>query len=103
MFRITLSTASIIGTTLLIGDSDTVAAIFSNVPGAQDASATVGEGFFTVPCDSIPTISLTFAGTAFEVSPDTLNLGTVSQGSSDCVAGLMADDLGKSYNPFAPC
>lgn len=82
------------GTTLIIGDPTTVAEIFSNVPGAQDASDTAGPGFFTVPCDSIPTISFTFAGTSFSVAPDILNLGLLEAGSSDCVAGLLGQDVG---------
>jgi len=82
------------GTTLVIGAPDDVAAIFAQVPGAEDASSTAGPGFFTVPCASVPTISLMFAGTAFDISPDILNLGEIEEGSSDCVAGLMAADLG---------
>ena len=35
------------GTTLIVGDSDTVAAFYRNIPGSEDASSTVGDGFFT--------------------------------------------------------
>ncbi|KIK65519.1 hypothetical protein GYMLUDRAFT_94161 [Collybiopsis luxurians FD-317 M1] len=82
------------GTTLVLGDSDNVAAVYAAIPGSADASSTVGAGFFTVPCDSIPTVSLTFGGTAFTISADTFNLGMVSAGSSDCVGGIAAADLG---------
>ncbi|EEB96354.1 hypothetical protein MPER_04527, partial [Moniliophthora perniciosa FA553] len=45
------------------------------------ASQTAGPGFFTE-------ISLTFGGRDFSVSPDTFNLGLLSQGSNDCVGGI---------------
>lgn len=41
-------------------------------------------------------------GTAFNISPDTPNLGQVSEGSSNCVAGLIAESgMGKSRYRFA--
>ncbi|KAJ3715622.1 acid protease [Lentinula guzmanii] len=85
------------GTTLIVGDPDNVAAFYAAIPGSADASKTVGPGFFTVPCDAIPSVSLTFGGTAFTVSPDTFNLGLVSAGSNDCVGGVTASDLGNFW------
>lgn len=35
------------GTTLVYGDIFSVDAIYSAIPGAQDASFTLGEGFYT--------------------------------------------------------
>ncbi|KAF5370147.1 hypothetical protein D9758_001280 [Tetrapyrgos nigripes] len=78
------------GTTLIVGDTNSVAQFYAAVPGAQDASDTIGDGFFTFPCDSVPDVSFTFAGTDFSVSPDTFNLGLVSEGSSDCVGGIVS-------------
>ncbi|KAI8865619.1 acid protease [Ramicandelaber brevisporus] len=63
--------------------------IHAAVPGSKDASSTVGPGYYTFPCDSIPSISLTIGGMEFEISKETLNLGQVSEGSSDCVSGIM--------------
>ncbi|EPQ56641.1 acid protease [Gloeophyllum trabeum ATCC 11539] len=80
------------GTTLIVGDSDNVAQLYDAIDGAQDASETIGQGYYTVPCDSIPTLSLTFAGKSFDVSPDTFSLGAVQEGSSDCVGGVAAQD-----------
>ncbi|KAL0070939.1 hypothetical protein AAF712_002160 [Marasmius tenuissimus] len=54
------------GTTLLLGDDDSVNDFYAAIPGAQDASDTIGPGFFT----------------------KTFNLGLVAIGSSDCVGGL---------------
>lgn len=84
------------GTTLLIVDPDSASAIFAAVPGAADASRTVGEGFFTVPCNAIPdNIAITISGTDFTVPPSFLNLGEVSAGSNDCVAGIVGDNEGE--------
>lgn len=82
------------GTTLVLGDSDNVAKFYAAIPGSQDASDTVGEGFFTVPCDKIPNISLTFGGQSFAISESTFNLGLAEVNSSDCVGGIAAADLG---------
>ena len=70
--------------------------IFDAVPGAASAARTVGEGFFTVPCDNIPTdIAIELGGVPFDISPDFLNLGEVTAGSNDCVAGIVGDEEGK--------
>ncbi|KAJ8086386.1 hypothetical protein PM082_005209 [Marasmius tenuissimus] len=77
------------GTTLLLGDDDSVNDFYAAIPGAQDASDTIGPGFFTIPCDSFPTdISIKLGSRSFPISPETFNLGLVAIGSSDCVGGL---------------
>jgi len=90
------SVASIVdtGTTLLIGDTEDVLFVYENIPGAKDASSVLGDGFFTVPCDAVPTVSLTFAGTSFNISPETFNAGQLFEGGADCVGGLTGEDLG---------
>lgn len=81
------------GTTLIIGDTTNVKAIYAAIPGSKDASATVGDGFFTVPCNSIPSnVALTLGGKKFTISADSFNFGQVSAGSADCVGGIVADD-----------
>jgi len=80
------------GTTLLITDNNSATKIFAQIPGAASATRTVGEGFFTIPCDAVPSdVSVEIAGKSFTLSADTLNFGQVSEGSSDCVAGIMGD------------
>ena len=81
------------GTTLIYGDSPTVKGIYDKIPGAQDASSTAGQGLFTIPCDSVPDgITVTIEGKDFPISKDSFSLGPVSDGSKDCVGGLVADD-----------
>lgn len=84
------------GTTLLIVDPTSATEIYAKIPGARSATNTVGEGFFTIPCNEIPTdVSFTVGGKAFTLSADTLNFGPVSEGSNSCVGGIMGADEGK--------
>jgi hypothetical protein len=41
-----------------------------------------------VPCGNVPTITLTFGGKSFAVSPQTFNRGKVPGSKSDCIAGI---------------
>ncbi|EIW83889.1 acid protease [Coniophora puteana RWD-64-598 SS2] len=84
------------GTTLIVGIPDDVASFYEAI-GGQDASSTLGEGYYTVPCDSIPDVTVTIGGQDFPVSADTFNLGAASQGSSDCVGGIVGQDLGQGF------
>lgn len=80
------------GTTLIIGDSSTVSKFYKQIPGAKSASSSLGDGMYTIPCDSDVSATVTVAGKKFTVSADTLNQGQVSDGSSTCVGGVAADD-----------
>lgn len=88
------------GTTLIIGDTSNVASIYAAIPGSKDASSTLGSGTYTIPCDSVPdNVSFTIAGKDFSISADNFSLGPASDGSSDCVGGILGDDsLGKHKN-----
>ncbi|KAI0036070.1 acid protease [Vararia minispora EC-137] len=78
------------GTTLVVGEQNTVTAIYAAIPGAADASNTAGPGFFTFPCNTTNfDVSFVFGGTSFPISLDTFNLGMLAQGSSECVGGIM--------------
>ncbi|KAF7982811.1 hypothetical protein HWV62_25743 [Athelia sp. TMB] len=85
------------GTTLIVGDSTNVAKLYKAIPGSKDASSSVGAGFYTVPCDSIPDISLTFNGQSFDISSTSFNLGPATSGSSDCVGGISSQDSDSSF------
>ncbi|KAH9030179.1 acid protease [Lactarius hengduanensis] len=78
------------GTTQVIGDTQSVQAIYDQIPGSNDA----GDGTWTIPCEFNTPVSITFSGKAFSISPSTFNLG-IASGSSDCVGGFGAlDGLG---------
>ncbi|THH33245.1 hypothetical protein EUX98_g899 [Antrodiella citrinella] len=82
----------------LIHLPDSVAADFYDmIPGSHDATADFGPGFYTFPCATSLEISLSFAGKAFSVNTDDLNIGTVSENSDDCLGGIVG--LGEGVPP----
>ncbi|GJE93357.1 Asp-domain-containing protein [Phanerochaete sordida] len=77
------------GTTLIVADMPQVRQFYAAIPGSKDASATVGEGFFTFPCSATEHVGLTFSGRNFAIAPSLFNLGRVSSGSNDCVGAVV--------------
>ncbi|KAI0310964.1 acid protease [Amylostereum chailletii] len=88
--KVVSSTTSIVdtGTTLLIGDSTNVKAVYDLIPGSKDA----GDGTYSIPCTFSTPLSLTFGSKKFSIDPSTFTVGQISSGSSDCLGGLAADD-----------
>ncbi|THH26750.1 hypothetical protein EUX98_g7437 [Antrodiella citrinella] len=82
------STKAIIdtGTTLIIGDASKVQRFYSRIPKYQY----IGNGFYSIPCNAIPTVSLTFGGKSFAIPPSVFNLGQVSAGSPNCVGAIVS-------------
>ncbi|KAH8118711.1 acid protease [Phellopilus nigrolimitatus] len=81
------------GTTVVYGDSTNVEKIYAAIPGSADASYTIGQGYYTIPCDSTSAVSLELGGSKFTISADQFNLGSIN--SDTCVGGIVAnDDLG---------
>ncbi|KAI0058456.1 acid protease [Artomyces pyxidatus] len=91
--KVVSSSAAIIdtGTTQIIGDSTSIAAIHAKIPGAKSAPQ-YGDGTYTVPCSFSTASSVTFGGVTFAVAPSTVPVGAVSSGSSTCISGFAADD-----------
>ena len=55
-----------------------------------------------VPCDSMPSVSITIGGTVFPLSPDTFNLGTYPSGSSQCACAISSTgSLGSACAPLS--
>ena len=74
----------------VVGDGGGARAIYAQIPGAEDASSVIGEGFFVIPCNDIPTdVTFTIAGKAVTLSADSLNFGELEEGSKACVGGTM--------------
>lgn len=77
------------GTTLVVAQASQVRQFYAAIPGSKDASATVGQGFYTFPCSTTQKVSFTFGNRAFSISPNLFNLGRVSSRSSDCVGAIV--------------
>jgi hypothetical protein len=96
------------GSTLIIGDTKSVDAIYKSIPGSRPANS-LGEGVYTCkcsslpvlvensplsesdPCDSSPLIALTFGQVDYDISKS-FNFGQAANGSSDCLGGIVASD-----------
>jgi hypothetical protein len=66
----------------------------------MDASASVGQGFFTVPCNRIPTVGFFLGNQLFNVSPSIFNLGVFA--GNQCIGGVISDDKIREL-AFPPC
>ncbi|KAG9017511.1 hypothetical protein FRB90_000984 [Tulasnella sp. 427] len=83
------------GTTLIYVPTAAAKALYAKIPGAKAAPSSIGDGFYTYPCNAkLGPIELGFSGHQYAVNPSDFNLGAVSSGSSTCVAGIIGDDTG---------
>ncbi|KAJ3489125.1 hypothetical protein NLI96_g2352 [Meripilus lineatus] len=87
------------GTSLIYLPKDIASDFYQMIPGAKDATADFGEGFYTYPCSSPLAISLSFSGKPFSINMEDFNLGRVDEDSEDdnCVGGILG--LGEGFDP----
>jgi Eukaryotic aspartyl protease len=82
----------------ILGSLSGVRAFYAKIPGSQDATSTVGPGFYTFPClAAIPRISFTIGGKALDMSASSLILGPLKPRSSKCVGSIVADGSIANY------
>jgi cathepsin D len=79
------------GTTLVGGPTNDVKAIWAAVPGSSYEADGQYAGFYTFPCNTEVTITLSFGGKAWTISPLDMNLGEYEVGK--CLGGIF--DLGQ--------
>ncbi|KDQ17038.1 hypothetical protein BOTBODRAFT_30426 [Botryobasidium botryosum FD-172 SS1] len=80
------------GTTLIVGDTASVKKFWAQIPGAKEAND-IQQGYFSFPCSNVPKdVSFTIGDKTILINPQWLNLGAVSQGSTQCVGGIVALD-----------
>ncbi|KAI8984815.1 acid protease [Trametes punicea] len=80
------------GTSSIVGDKDSVAAFYASIPGSEDASDSLGPGYYTIPCDDPPEVELTFGGHSFAVPTDGLRGAALPSDAGRCVGGVVASD-----------
>ena len=78
------------GTTLVVGHSDHVAAIYAAIPGARP-SMDIGDGMYKIPCNNTVGVDLSFGGRAFTIPADVLNFGPSGE-DGVCLGGIVAGD-----------
>lgn len=75
-------------------------ALYGSIPGAADASSTLGAGYYTFPCSStLAAINLSFGGKDYPLDFADFNLGAASSGSSSCVGGIIGEDTSGQGQP----
>ncbi|KAH9832948.1 aspartic peptidase domain-containing protein [Rhodofomes roseus] len=82
------------GTTIAYGPPDAVKQFYAAIDGSSEYDSQ--NGYYSVPCDSIPTIAFSWGSNNWEISSDTFNLGTTSDGN--CQGAIAAQDLGLGDN-----
>ncbi|KAF9222165.1 acid protease [Gyrodon lividus] len=83
------------GTNLIHGHPEEVGILYDAI-GGTDASETLGDGYYTFPCDDIPSVSFTIGGTSFPISAGTLSLRSIAEGSNECIGTIVGWDFGES-------
>jgi len=79
------------GTTLVIGDSPSVAAFYQAIPGSQAINDS--PGMYGVPCNMIPNdITFTFGGEGYRIDPTWFNIGSLQDDPSICIGGIVGAD-----------
>lgn len=82
------------GTTLIGGPSADVNAIWAAVPGARPVTNMAG--FFTFPCTTKVSVTVSFGGKAWPINTADMSLGEIAPGSSSCLGGIFDLSLGSS-------
>ncbi|KAJ7176805.1 aspartic peptidase A1 [Mycena filopes] len=90
------------GTTAIGGPTDDVQAIWAAVPGSSAVQERGGEGFFQFPCTTSVSVTLSFGGQAWAISPEDLSLGQLEPGSSMCLGAIFDLSLGTDTGGGAP-
>ncbi|KAF9222163.1 acid protease [Gyrodon lividus] len=83
------------GTVLIYGHPEEVGILYDAI-GGTDASETLGKGYYTFPCNDIPSVSFIIGGTSFPISAGTLSLGSIVGGSDECIGSIIGRDFGES-------
>ncbi|KAF9219665.1 acid protease [Gyrodon lividus] len=75
------------GTILILGPSEDVATLYAAVGGIPVPSE---PGFYSFPCDSVPSVSFTFGGRSFPIPAETLSMGAFGNDPPQCVGSIIA-------------
>ncbi|KAJ7731979.1 aspartic peptidase domain-containing protein, partial [Mycena metata] len=73
-------------TTLIAGPTSDVIALWAAVQGAVPSASE--SGFFQFACSTIMKVSVSFGGHLWPIDPADMNIGTVTQGSSQCLGAI---------------
>ncbi|KAG9077974.1 Type I transmembrane sorting receptor [Ceratobasidium sp. UAMH 11750] len=76
------------GTTLMVGEANSVKAWWQTVQGAKPCTTCGGEGYYTFPCSSPPKVAFSFGGASYDLKSDFFNIGSADPSGQACVGAL---------------
>lgn len=83
------------GTTLAYGPTAGVSALYQAISGSTDN----GDGTYSIPCDSTPTVGFSWGGNTWNIDPSLFSQGSDSNGN--CVGAIGSNDnLGLGSNTW---
>ncbi|KAJ7252761.1 acid protease [Mycena haematopus] len=85
------------GTTLVGGPPDQIASIFAQIPDSQPGTGNY-EGYYLYPCDTSVTVTMSFGGSTWPVSPADFQLQSIGGGT--CVGSFFTLTTGDSAPPW---
>ncbi|KAF5368529.1 hypothetical protein D9758_002296 [Tetrapyrgos nigripes] len=80
------------GTTIMYGPPEAVRQFYATIPGAKVFDS--ASGLYSFPCNSTPSLSFSWGGELWTVSPQDFNLGLTAEGASTCVGALGGQNVG---------
>ncbi len=82
------------GTTLIGVTTADANAIYAQIPGAQNMSASSGyQGYYEYPCGTVISASLQFGGLSYSISNADFNLGQFTRDASMCTGAFFEMNL----------
>ncbi|THG94139.1 hypothetical protein EW026_g7273 [Hermanssonia centrifuga] len=82
------------GTTIMYGPPSAVKSFYAAIPGSAVYDSS--EGYYSYPCNSLPTVGFSWGGKTWAITDANFNLGSASSGQ--CVGALAGQDLGLGNN-----
>ncbi|KZV67009.1 acid protease [Peniophora sp. CONT] len=87
------------GSSFFFGPPDVVGDFWGQVPG----SAAVGQGMYSYPCNATLNATISFGGRSYPIKSNDFNVGTVGNGTGQCMGGLVSMETqppGSSIPPW---
>ncbi|KAF9220337.1 acid protease [Gyrodon lividus] len=82
------------GTILIHGPPSDVAALYATVGGTPVSD---NPGFYSFPCDAVPSVSFTFGGGSFPIPAETFSMGPYGSDPFQCVGSLFAGNVVRTW------
>jgi len=77
------------GANLIFGDWERISKLYTRIGGTLVEHK--GIDFYHLPCDSFPTVTLTFGGRSFEIPPEVLRFRPIEEGSPNCFSAIVGE------------